>query len=48
MIPMPYTIVDRVNILGKYQQELFLFTGCKGRLIVDGDVDITGVNGGGD
>ena len=45
---MPYTVVDRLNILGKYQQELFLFTDCKGQIIVDCDVNIIRVNGGGD
>ena len=31
--------------IGKYQQELFVFTDYKGRLIGDGDVYFTGVDG---
>ena len=45
MIPMPDTVIDRVNILGKYQQELLIFTYHKGWLIGDGDLKITGVDG---
>ena len=45
MIPMPYEVIDRVNILGKYQQELSVFTDHRGQVIVDGDVDLTGVDG---
>ena len=45
MIPMPYEVIDRVNILGKYQQELSVFTDHRGQIIVDGDVDLTGVDG---
>ena len=45
MIPMPYTVIDRVNLLGKYQPELLLFTDCKGQIIGDGDVNITGTDG---
>ena len=48
MIRMPDTGIDRVNILVKYQQELLVFTSHKGRLIGDGDVDLTGVDGDGD
>ena len=42
------TVIDRVNILVKYKQYLFVFTDRKGWLIGDGDVEITGVYGGGD
>ena len=42
IIMMPYTVIAWVNILGKYHQEIF-FTDHKGRLIGNGDVDITGV-----
>ena len=45
MILMPATVIERVNILGKDQQELLVFTDCKGRIIGDGDVDIKGVDG---
>ena len=48
IISMPDTVIDQVNILGKYQQELLLFTDIKGRLIRDGGVNLTGVDGGGD
>ena len=46
IIPIPETVIDRVNILGKYQKKILVFTDRKGRLIVDGDVEITGVDGG--
>ena len=42
------TIIYRVDILVKYQPELFVFTNCKGWLIGYGDVDTTGVDGDGD
>ena len=29
MILMPDTIIDRLNIWGKYQQEILVFTECK-------------------
>ena len=45
MILMPDTVIDQLNILGKHQQELLVFTYQKGGLIVDGDKDITGVDG---
>ena len=48
MTPMPDTVIGRVNILGKYQQELLVFTDSKGKLIGDGDVELTGVNEDGD
>ena len=50
MILMPDAVIDRVNILGKYQQELLVFTDCNDWLIGDGDGDgdLTGVDGDGD
>ena len=48
MILMPDTIIYRVNILVKYQQELLVFTDIKGWIIGDSDVDLTGVYGDGD
>ena len=48
IIPMTYTVIDRVNISEKYQQEILVFTDCKGRLVGDGDVDLTGEDGDGD
>ena len=48
MIAMPDIVNFRFNVLGKYQQNLLVFTDRKGRLIVDGDVDLTGVDGYGD
>ncbi len=42
-IPMPDTVIDRVNELGKDQPEYFVFTNRKGRRI--GDVEIPGVEG---
>jgi hypothetical protein len=39
IVPMPQTVIDRVNLLGKDQPELFIFTDRKGRPI--GDIDIT-------
>ena len=47
IIAMPDKVIDRVNILGKYQQELLVFSYCKVRLIAYGDVEITVVDGGG-
>jgi hypothetical protein len=38
IIPMPQTIIDRVNKLGKDQPEQFIFTDRKGRLI--GDIEL--------
>ena len=45
---MPDTVIYRFNILGKYQQEILIFTDCRGQLTGDGDVEITGVERGGD
>ena len=42
---MPNTVIYPVNLLGKYLQELLVFTNCKGQTIRDGDVDLTGVDG---
>ena len=44
-LPMPDTVIDRINELGKGQPELLTFTDRKGRLIGDGDVELTGVDG---
>ena len=46
--PIPDTVIDRVNIIVKYQQELLVFTGRNSRIIGYDDVDITGVDGDGD
>ena len=43
--PMPDKVIYRVNILGRYKQELLLFNYRKGQLIGYCDVDITGVDG---
>ena len=48
IIPMPDKFIYRLNILVKYKQEILVFTYNKGRLIGDGDFDITVVDGGGD
>ena len=45
IISMIYTVIHQVNIPEKYQQEILVFTYHKGRLIGDGDVDLTGVEG---
>ena len=45
IIPMPNTVIDWVNILGKYQQELLLCTDRKGRIIGDDNIKIIGVDG---
>ena len=45
---MPDTVISQVNILGKDQPYMLIFTDCKGLLIGDSDVEITGVYGGGD
>ena len=44
---MPDTVIDRVNLLVKYQQDLLVFTDCKGQIIGDGDVDLIVLDGGG-
>ena len=43
LIPMPSSVIARVNRLGKDQPELLLFTDRKGRLIEKADP--TGVDG---
>ena len=48
IIPKTDTVIDWVNLLGKNQQDLLVFSDRKGRLIWYGDVDTTGVDGGGD
>ena len=48
MIPMHDIVIDRVNILKKYQPELLVFTDRKVQLIGDGNVKITEVGGDGD
>jgi hypothetical protein len=40
ILPMPNSVIDRVNTLGKYQPELFIFTDCKGHPI--GDIEPLG------
>ena len=45
MILMTDTVIDQVNLLGKYQQELLVYTDCKIRIVGYGDVDIIGVDG---
>ena len=45
MIMMLDKVIERFNILGKYQPEPFLFNDCKGQIIGYDDVEITGVDG---
>ena len=42
---MPDIFIDWVNLLGKYQPEILVFSDRKFQLIGDGDVKITGVDG---
>ena len=42
-VPMTDSVIKRVNKLGKYQPEHFIFTDSKGRLI--GENEFTGVDG---
>ena len=42
-VPMPDSVIKRVNTLGKDQPEHFIFTDRKGRLI--GENELTGVDG---
>ena len=44
ILPITDTVVDRVNILGKYQQSLLIFTDLSSRLTGDGDVELTEVD----
>ena len=48
MIQMPDTVIYRFNMLGKYQQEILVFTDYRFQIIGDGDVYIKGVDGNGD
>ena len=41
------TVIYWVDLLGKYQQELLVFTDCKSRLIGDDGIYITVANCGG-
>ena len=43
--PTPYTGIERFNILGEYNQAILVFTNSRVRLIVDGYVDLTVLNG---
>ena len=45
MVLMPDTVIDSVNLLGRKQPELLLFTDWKFRLVGDGYVEITIVGG---
>ena len=47
MVTMPDTVIDRANILGKYQQEILVFTDRKFCLVGDGGIELTGVYGNG-
>ena len=44
MIPIPGTVIYRVGLLEKCQPELGVFTDFRGRLIGDGDFELTGVD----
>ena len=48
MILMLDTVIARVNLLGKHQQDLLIFTHRRGRLIGNGNVGLKGVDGDGD
>ena len=48
MILVPDTVIYRVNLLGKHQQGILVFTYSKGKIIEDGNVELTGVDGDGD
>ena len=45
IIPKDDIVIDRVNLLGKEQPEIFIFTNIRDQLIRDDDVKITGVDG---
>ena len=45
---MPDIVIDWVNLLGKYQQDLLVSTDRRGQLIGDGDVNLTVVYRDGD
>ena len=42
---MTDTVIERVDLLGRDQQELLVFTDQKGRLIEDSGFELTGVDG---
>ena len=42
-VPIPQTVINQVNVLGKDQPEYFIFTNRKGRQI--GESEMTGVEG---
>ena len=44
IIPMPDTVIDLVYLLGKYQQQILVFTDDKVQLIGDGNAEITEVD----
>ena len=48
MILMLDTAISRVDLLGKHQQDILIFTHRRGRLIGDGNVGLKGVDGDGD
>ena len=48
VIPIPDTVIDWVNLLVKYLQEILVFTDRRGRTIGDGDVELVVVDGAGD
>ena len=48
MNPITDTVINRVNILIKYQQEILVFINNRSRLIRYGDVELIGVDGDGD
>ena len=45
MTPMPVSVIEQINLLVKYQQELLIFASIKLQLIGDGNVDLIGVDG---
>ena len=42
---MPDRVIDRVNLLGNYQQDPSVFIDRRGQIIGDSDVELTGVDG---
>ena len=45
IIPMPDTVIDRVNPLVKYQQQISVFNDSKVQIIGYDDGELTGVDG---
>ena len=41
IIPIPNTIIYRVNLLGIYQQDILVFIDCRGQIIGDGYFELT-------